>query len=791
MKVSEKDVLLKLGSGETPESVRDFAGLSIDEFQLWWDDQLKFRLPDMKGTRSFPNGADVEIFRDVRGVPHIYAKTEDDLFFGYGFAMAQDRLWQLDYCRRKATGSLSEVLGPDGLELDIIARTVGINRIAEAEIKLLSSQALGRLESFARGINLAMIEANGRLPIEFALLDYQPDPWSVLDTVAIWGEFRWYLTGRLPVIALPEIAKRKLGEGPLYQAFLTSEAGDESILNPGSYKPGRPTGGVVGEVVGDPHEGQGSNNWVVGPNKSTTGKPLVASDPHIAFGSVSCWYEVHLSGAGFNVAGGGYVGVPGIIFGRNERVGWGVTNNICSQRDLYQERTDAQHPGCFLYDVQWVPWKEITEEITIKGGDTFFKTVRLSHNGPIVDELLPQPSQDTGPVSLRWLGTEFSDEISCILAMNKAGSTKEFRDALSSWQVPTWSLVFADIDGHIGYQCVGNIPIRKGWDRGYRQGWNPKHQWDGLVPITAMPTMNDPPEGWIRSANNRTAPDDYPYPLSGTWATGHRARRVREMLEEKEKLSAKDFARMQMDTKSMRAVEGVPHLLDILSLVSDERMQQAASLLKTWDYYMKPDSTGAAIFETFFSRWLHRVAAERFDNQNAVEIAGAIGGLSLELLSKDQHGWFKNGNREEAIVATACEVIDDLSSRLGDDMVHWTWGDLHKIDLKHYLDDRGGAFGLVRRGGIPVGGSGTTVCNTGYDPTYMAAMGANFRIVADLAESPAGLWAVDAAGQSGSPGSPNYCDQLPEWTAGRLHHVPLDRKRVEAESQTYLILKRV
>ena len=335
MKVSDKDVLLKLGSGETLESVRDFAGLSIDEFQLWWDDQLKFRLPDMEGTRSFLNGADVEIFRDVRGVPHIYAKTEDDLFFGYGFAMAQDRLWQLDYFRRKATGSLSEVLGPDGLELDIIARTVGINRIAEAEIELLSSQALGRLESFARGINLAMIEANGRLPIEFALLDYQPNPWSVLDTVAIWGEFRWYLTGRLPVIALPEIAKRKLGEGPLYDAFLTSEAGDESILNPGSYKPGRPTGGVVGEVVGDPHEGQGSNNWVVSGEYTESRFPMLANDPHLATRMPSIWYFAELKGESFHWFGSTLPPLPGFAMGHNEHIAWGLTNLGPDVQDLF------------------------------------------------------------------------------------------------------------------------------------------------------------------------------------------------------------------------------------------------------------------------------------------------------------------------------------------------------------------------------------------------------------------------------------------------------------------------
>ena len=254
--------------------------------------------------------------------------------FGYGFATGQDRLWQLDYLRRKATGRLSEVLGPSGIELDTIARTVGISRIAAAEANRLPDLTLRRLKAFADGINGAMEEARDRLPVEFALLDYEPEPWSHVDSLALWAELRWYLTGRLPVIVIPELARRHLGEGSLYRAFLLGEADEESIVPPGHYETRR-TGTVrVGETVSSPDEGMGSNNWVVGASLSESGRPLVASDPHIAFGSVSCWYQVHLSGAGFNFTGSGYVGVPGVIFGRNDRVAWGVTNNICAQRDL-------------------------------------------------------------------------------------------------------------------------------------------------------------------------------------------------------------------------------------------------------------------------------------------------------------------------------------------------------------------------------------------------------------------------------------------------------------------------
>ena len=790
MDLSSQEVLRRLGSGEPVESVRAAAGLTVQGFEAWWMEESTSRLPDTDGRRRVQVKGEVEILRDEGGIPHILAGGDDDLFFGYGFAMAQDRLWQLDYLRRKATGRLAELLGPDALDQDVVSRTVGINRTTARELKRLPAETQRRLEGFSRGINAAMDECRGRLPIEFDLLEYAPEPWSPLDSVAIWCEFRWYLTGRLPVIALPELAKRTLGDGPLYQAFLTPEAGDESIVPEGSYPSNSSGVERVGDVVGSPEDGAGSNNWVVGGGRSASASPLVASDPHIAFGSVSCWYEVHLSGGGLNVTGAGYVGVPGVLFGRNERVAWGLTNNICSQRDLYQEKTDPERPGQFLYDGTWEQATEITEVIAVKGGESVEKTVRLSRNGPIVDEILPSPTRDTGPVSLRWLGQDFSDEISCLLAANSAGSCDEFREALREWRVPTFSFGFADVQGHIGYQCVGRIPVRKGWERGYRPGWDPEHQWRGFVPFDGMPALADPPEGWLRSANNRTAPEDFPYPLSGTWSSGHRALRIRQMIEEAEKLSREDLAGMQMDVLSLRAVEAVPGLLPLLADSPDPRVRRAVAYLESWDGRMEPDRVAASIFELFFGRWSEAIAAERFPPDAAPLMAGTMGGLALELLiTGDEHGWLISGSSQDVALAAFSRALDELEERLGPDMARWAWGRIHTIKLDHHLSGIGDLSELLNRGGQPVGGNGTTVCNTGYDPNYMAALGANWRLNADLGDDPPGLWAVDAAGQSGHPGSPHYCDQLSEWLAGRHHYLPLDRKRVEASSKSRLYLE--
>ena len=233
MTLDDTTILRRLGAGEPIDAVCASAGMGRAEFDEWWRRQLESRLPDMETARTFDGAGGVEILRDETGTPHVYADTAAAVFFGYGFAMGQDRLWQLDYLRRKAVGRLSEVLGPDGLETDIIARTVGINRIAAEEVDRIPGETRELLEAFSGGINAAMEESRSRPPIEFDLLDYEPEPWSPVDSIAIWAEFRWYLTGRLPVIALPEIARRALGDGPLYQAFLLGEAGDESIVPPG------------------------------------------------------------------------------------------------------------------------------------------------------------------------------------------------------------------------------------------------------------------------------------------------------------------------------------------------------------------------------------------------------------------------------------------------------------------------------------------------------------------------------------------------------------------------------
>jgi len=793
MDSTRRNVLRRLGAGEPIDAVCAAAGWSRAEFDAWWNKETALRAAQCSGAAVAAVHGDVVIARDRWGIPHISAERANDLWFGFGYAMAQDRLFQLDYLRRKGLGRLAEVLGPDGVPFDLVARTVGLNRIARAELDRLPEETRKVLDWFSAGINAWIAQCGDCLPIEFDLLDYRPEPWSPVDSLAIESEFRWYLTGRFPVIVMPELAKRALGDGPLYREFLLGEADEEPIVPPEAYAhlqrdPSRCE--PVGQVTGDP-EGTGSNNWVVAGRHCRSGLPLVANDPHIAFEAVSCWYEAHLCGGGVNVAGAAYVGMPAIMIGRNERVAWGITNNICSQRDLYQERTDASHPDCFLYDGQWEPARELTEVIAVKNAAPLSRTIRFSRNGPVVDDILPPPGDQTGPVTLKWLGAYQGGWLTSLLGINRARNMSEFREALRPWHVPTFNLAVADAEGRIGLHSAGRIPQRKTLERGYRPGWDPEHQWQGLLPFDAMPHAVDPARGWLASANNRLAGNDYPYPLFGTWISGHRAVRIHQMIEDK--LSAAphgftfdDFVAMHQDSVSLRAVACVPALVTALTGVNAPQVRSGVKILKDWDGRAEPELVAPTLFNVFFTFWSKAVADVHFQGATAELLAKQVEGVASRLLSADPHGWFPAGQRETTLRRVFLETLGYLTQRFGPRMDEWQWGRLHRLPLKHVLGNRGELGQLLNHGGDPIKGDMSTVCNTGSGPDWVATTGATYRMIADL--STTSMWAADSQSQSGQPGAPHYADQLAAWTAGDYHELPLDRDGVARVAVEQLVL---
>jgi penicillin amidase len=344
--------------------------------------------------------------------------------------------------------------------------------------------------------------------------------------------------------------------------------------------------------------------------------------------------------------------------------------------------------------------------------------------------------------------------------------------------VPTFNLVIADVDGQIAVQSTGRIPMRSSPERGYRPGWDPQHQWIGLLPFEAMPQAIDPPRGWLASANNRLAGNDYPYPLYGCWVSGYRAQRIREMIEAglPAGFTRDDFSRMHCDTLSLRAVACLPTLLAALSSNADSRVQEAASYLQAWDGRVEPDLVAPTLFNVFHTFWSKAVARVHFEGPALELIARLAEGFAGRLLVDDPHGWFPAGQRQATLERAFAQTLDELTLRFGPDMSQWRWGRLHRLPLKHVLSGRGDLGQLLDHGNSEVGGDMITVSNTGSGPQWLATSGAGCRLVADLATH--GLWAIDAQSQSGLPATPHYSDQYPAWSAGQYQFLPLDRDAV-------------
>ena len=805
----DQDSLRRLGESGSIDSVCAVRQWSRQEFDQRWKAEIARRVPDYDQHRTNSPFGDVTIQRDRWGIPHISSSDHQSLWFGFGYAMAQDRLFQLDYLRRKGLGRLAEILGADGKSADLIARTVGLNRIAQSESARLPSETMQLLEAFSRGVNAWIADCEHCLPIEFDLLDYRPEVWTPIDCLAIENEFRWYLTGRFPVIVIPELAKRVLGVGPRYDDLLLGEADAEAIVPREAYESlirdlGGQTwferaakhGEAVGQATGDPL-GTGSNNWVVAGRYCRSGLPMVASDPHIAIEAVSCWYEAHLCGGDFNVAGMAYVGIPAIMFGRTERVAWGITNNICSQRDLYQERTSADHPDCFEFAGRWEPQRTIKETIAVRNEPPLERTIRFSRNGPIVDEILPPPGDQTGPVSLKWLGAYHGGWLTALLGIDRANSVAEFREALRPWHVPTFNLVIADQGGSIAVQCAGRIPLRPTAERAYRAGWDPGDQWLGLLPFEGLPHALDPQQGWLASANNRLAADDFPFPLYGTWISGYRAVRIREMLEDRiQKLQSDrsagmtraDFQQMQHDTLSLRAREFLPLLLKAMPQETDPLAVEALQILEQWDCRIESDAVGPAIFNLFFSYWTQQITSQHFSGLAAELLSRQFDVIAGRLLDRDPHGWFAPGERIPAIARAFRQAVQELTARFGANPSDWQWGRLHRIPFAHVLGHRGDLGTLLNQPDAPVKGDMLTVCNTGSGPNWLATTGAGYRLIADLSEPY--LFAVDGQSQSGNPGSIHYSDQFHAWSSGDYHILPLRLEDVGSIATHKQILRR-
>jgi penicillin amidase len=782
MTIDEAAILASLRTAGLDE-ISQATGASPSELATARDAFLASRAPAVSGRLKAPVSGTVEILRDRAGVPHIYAPSTAGMYFGLGFAMAQDRLWQMDRLRRRALGRQAEILGEAYVQIDLQHLAVGIPEIAEREVALTDESTRRILDSFVAGINHQIETGRHQLPIEFLLLDYEPEPFTVRDSIAILRGEWWSLNGRLQNITIAEAAN--LLPERLRAAYLEPEAPEHRILPDGSpYPPSDLSLEALGSALAGTGDGSGSNNWALAGPRTSSGHALLCGDPHQPFWVPSSWYEFGLHGPEDDAAGAGHPGVPGLWWGLNGDVAWSITNNAASSRDLYREQVHPTDASLYRDGETWRHFDERTVEVPVRGQAPVRHTQRSTVRGPIVNHVVPKLNDDEAPLALRWVGQEHLDDVRAAVAIGRARDWDAFRSALRDWAVAVFNFVYADSTGRVGYQCAGRVPIRGRVEAGYRDANEPADAWRGYIPFDGLPHAVDPASGYVASANERVVPDDYPYPFYGSFGSGYRAERIKQALAGTQTLDQAHSVALQNDVKSRRAERLCPPLVAWLSKADDPDVLLLRDALATWDGRYLTDSSTPTLFETFMHVWQERVALAQFPARVLPLVVGR-GGPAARLIEKGDLAWF-DGDLQSEIEAAARDTLARVRSAHGSDPSGWLWGAIHQAHWRHPLS--ASERDWLDIGPAPVDGGPDTLRNTGAgNPPFAAAGGSEYRMVVDFAQ-PDRFLAVQNIGNSGQPGSPHYADQFEPWLNGEYHTVSLRREAVEQDLEGTTIL---
>ncbi len=747
------------------------AGVDASDYEALECRYLESKLPERIMERASPASGGARVVKDVYGIPHVFAGNVRDLHFGAGFTQAQDRLWQLDYRRRLARGTLAELLGSGSLSTDVEHRTIGLLQAAELEASSLDGSTAEALEAYAAGVNRWIELSAGCLPVEFDLLGYEPEPWTALDSLVILRYFWWTLTGRLQQIVA---AERLLRNAPADVAALMLAAESGEYIAPGEGS--APSGG------GD--DGTGSNNWVAGAAVSATGLPALASDPHWPVVFPSMWYEQHLSAPGIDCIGAAYPGAPPVIFGRTRGAAWGRTNNVSSTRDLYHEEINAEDPDLYVDGGRWVRFDKRLERVRVRGEDPLEFEVRLTRRGPIVNGIIPavEPQGD-GPISLRWVGHEAICDARALLALNRAKSAKDVRAVLDEWRLSVWNGVYADSEGRFGYQMSGSIPLRAAMTRGTR-GVGPEHEWNGYRSTPDLPGVHDPGRGWVASANNAPAPQEMLEGITGAYADGYRMRRIAEMLERGEKLAPAEVRDIQIDALDVRARELKDAMASELANAGNDVAETLSRILRDWNCRFDFDQTGAAVWAALWPRFASLATLELAGDFAGELSAESPGALPRALLT-GEHPAESDEMRSRLVSQAAIEAHEWLTAALGPDSANWSWARAHTVLYEHPLARSDEARRVFNLGPFPCPGGGGTVNNRRpvETPTgFRNSSGVSYRLFADMSD-PNRAWGATLTGQSGQPGSPHYYDRVEESLEGKYHPLLMDRAEVEQSAE--------
>jgi penicillin G amidase len=799
----------------------------------------------------------VEVIRGEHGIPQIYADTPEDLFRAQGFVHAQDRFFQMDVRRHITAGRLSEMVGESGLETDRVVRTLGWRRVAEKELPTLATETRRYLQAYADGVNAYIRQSRSpsEMALEYVVLsrqvpEYRVEDWTPADSLAWLKAMAWdlrsdygaelmraRLAGQVSMTQLNELwppypydTNKPILSAQDWSPAPSSPDDDRADEQAGSAVPpelttsetrqARQAYAAVQRALDDlpvlvgRGDGIGSNSWVVSGSRTSTGKPLLANDPHLGVGIPSIWHQVGLhcrtlsSDCPFDVSGYSFAGLPGVVIGHNQSIAWGFTNLAPDVSDFFLEQVRG---GTYLRDGEQVPLDVRRETIKIAGGGEETISVRSTVHGPLlsdsvktVDEAGDSPpvngrqSPGSYEVALQWTGIQVSQTADAIFGLNRATNWTEFREAAMDFAVPSQNLVYADTTGNIGYQAPGMVPVRSRYMEAapgfwIRPGWVSTWDWKGYVPFDEMPWTFNPPEQLIVTANQAVTQAGSPF-LTSEWDYGYRAQRIRSVLDKDDDVTPADMSRLQGDTHNQFAPTLVKALLDV-KLEGDDFTQSAQDLLRTWKFTQPVGNGEEAAAAAYYNAVWSELLDLTFNDELPLDLRAKGGDQWMQafatILDKPRSGWWDD-KRTAGVTEGQSEILRmalakarlKLTEDLGKDPSDWEWGKLHQLTLRHPVLGGDGSPGpvqrLFNRGPVELPGGSAIVNANGWDASqgFEVNWAPSMRMVVDLSDLDASRW-VNQTGTSGHTWSEHYNDQNEAWARNELFDWPFTRKAVD------------
>ena len=784
---------------------------------------LRSSLPEYSGEiKSDKISNEIKIYRDSLAIPYIFASNEEDAAFALGYVHAQERMFTMDLARRAAEGKLSEVFSNETVPFDKMFRTVGIKNTCEKILQKINPSSLKILRAYSDGVNLYIKNKKGEYPIEFDVLGYQPEEWKPLNSIEIIRMMGWELNISWWVdVSFTELVQ-KLGEDKVKEILPEYPENGPTIIPPEIKNYPKITSGFIDtdkrfrEFMGWEGTHIGSNNWVVDGKKSVTGKPIIANDTHLGYSAPGTWFAAVISAGGLDVSGFTLPGVPGVVIGKNKNISWAVTNIMNDDADFYVEKLDSAGTKYF-YNGKWENLISKDDTIFVKDEKPIPIKINSTVHGPIISDIHPysffyEDQPHVPALSMKWMGNDFSDELSAILGIDKAGNWNEFKSSLKDFAVPGQNFVYADKNGNIGYVFGSKLPVRNSVSPTFvLDGTTDKYDWKGYIQQDEMPTLFNPPQDFIASANNKTL-KDFKYYITNLWEPPSRIQRIKELLTSKDKLSVNDYMDFQMDVTSPYAKEITKYIIlafDSVNVV-DNNLKTSLEMFSDWNYKMDEYSQVPAIYAVFLKYLLKNIFEDEMGKElfnEFVFVANVPYRSLVRVLGNPGCSWFDNihtpqvETENDIIRQSLSDALTELENKYGKDIGGWQWGRIHQAIFKHPFS---GVSGLLDKyidiGPYNVGGDGTTIFNTEY-PFYESIdkyprfshkefennLGPAMRFIFDFSK-PDQFYMVLLTGESGNVMSKHYRDMSEMWLRGRYVKVRTDEQSIINKKNKLLLI---